>query len=149
MIPCSVRVFLSCQLPVVLSRSWYTRLVSVAQVRHLIRWLDNCFVPVQCTENPSCFPWGKRAAIVRRYPAFLYINILFFSYVSCFPVSIIPALRSTLSRHIHMGSLTCTHIWVRGVQAKVGQAQNKSAQELTLREREKLLICLFISLLNV
>ena len=30
------------------------------------------FVPMQCTRNSGCFPRGKRAATVRRYPAFVF-----------------------------------------------------------------------------
>ena len=30
--------------------------------------LDNVLVPMQCTRNSGCFPRGKRAATVRRYP---------------------------------------------------------------------------------
>ena len=43
---------------------------------------------MQYTENLGCFPWGKRAAIVQRYPAFF-----FFPCVQFFRVSISPAVR--------------------------------------------------------
>ena len=35
----------------------------------LIR-LDNFLVPMQCTGNLGCFPRGKQAEIVQRYPVF-------------------------------------------------------------------------------
>ena len=38
--------------------------------------LDNFLVQMQCTGNSGCFPWGKRAAIVRRYPFFGFFVFL-------------------------------------------------------------------------
>ena len=51
--------------------------------------------------------------------------------VQCLRVSIPPAVRPTLLRQIRMESLTCAQVWVRAVHAKGGQAQKKSAHELT------------------
>ena len=48
----------------------------------LIRF-DNFLVPMQCKGHSSCFPRGKRAAIVRRYP------VVSSSCVQCFLVSVI------------------------------------------------------------
>ena len=74
--------------------------------------LDNFLVPMQCTGNLGCFPWGNRAAIVWRYPA------LFFPVCSVFCVSIPPAVRPTLLRQMDMRSLTCAQIWVHAVHMK-------------------------------
>ena len=35
--------------------------------------LDNFLVPMQCTGNSGCSPRGKRAVIVRHYPAFVFL----------------------------------------------------------------------------
>ena len=37
--------------------------------------LDNFLVPMQCTGNTGCFPRGKRAAIVRRYPVVVFPRV--------------------------------------------------------------------------
>ena len=65
---------------------------------HSITFLPKCYVRKS---------WGKRAAIVRRYPAF------FVPPMCC--VLIPQAVRPTLLRQIHIGSLTCTYIWVHAV----------------------------------
>ena len=70
---------------------------------------------------------GKRAAIVRRYPAFF---CAFFSCLQCSCVCVPPAVRPALLRHTDTGSLTCAQIWVLAVHTK-------SAQELTRRDRKK------------
>ena len=67
--------------------------------QHYIRW-DNFLVPMQCTGNPGGFPGGKRAAIIRCYPAFLPPPC-----VQCFCVSISLAVRPTLLRQMDTGSL--------------------------------------------
>ena len=43
--------------------------------------LDNFLVPVQGTGNSGCFPGGKRAAILRGYPAIL---LPLCAVISCF-----------------------------------------------------------------
>ena len=67
----------------------------------------------------------------------------FFHCVQCFRVSIWPALRRTLLRLMDMGSLTCAQIWVRVIHTNAkwregggGSGTNKSAQELTRRDRK-------------
>ena len=49
---------------------WHCFIIFCLQSRKRCR-LDNIIVPMQCTGNSSCFPRGKRAAIVRCYPAVL------------------------------------------------------------------------------
>ena len=73
-----------------------------------------------CTGHSGCFSQGKPAAIVRRYPSFFFF---FFFCVQYFRVSIPPAVRPTLLRHMDMGPLTCAQIWVRAVHTKGDQAQ--------------------------
>ena len=75
---------------------------------------------------------------VRRYP--VKKTYLYLSSALCFRFSRPPAVSPALLRHVDMGSLTCAHVWVRAVHTKRGEgrgsATNKSAQELTRRDRK-------------
>ena len=54
-------------------------------------------------------------------------------------VTIPPAVRPNLLRKTCVRSLTCAHIWVRAAHTKgegEGAGTNKSAQELTRRDRQ-------------
>ena len=81
--------------------------------------------------NLGCFPWGKQAPIARRYPAFVFLSCM-----QCFRVSIPLTVRPTLLRQMDMGSLTWAQIWVLAAHTKGGSSTNKSAQELTRRDRK-------------
>ena len=69
---------------------------------------------MQCTGNSSCFPRGKRTAIVRRYPAFSFF-IFFFSFfiimcnVSCFHTTRCEAY-----------SFTADGYWIFNVRTNLG-----------------------------
>ena len=69
--------------------------------------LDNCIVPMQCT---GCFPRGKRAAIVRRYP----VVFLFFPCVQCVRVSVINRTLDMDYRIFSVRTLLCVRIHTRG-----------------------------------
>ena len=86
---------------------------------------------MQCTKKIfGLLSLGKRAATVRRYPAF------------CFPVcsvyvrfSIPPAVRPTHLRKMDVGSLTCAQFGCV-LYTWRGSGTNKSAEELTRRDRK-------------
>ena len=81
----------------------------------------NCLDPMQCTGNSGCFPREKRAAIVRRYPAVVFVFLC--ALFSCF--HILQAVMPTRSRHMYMGSLTCAQTWVRAVYSRKGVTHNQ------------------------
>ena len=74
---------------------------------------------MQCTGNWGCFPRGKWAAIVGRYPIFYLLCAVFscFHSIGCdmniWQIDIIS----------YMESLTCVHIWVCAVRMKGGHTQ--------------------------
>ena len=76
--------------------------------------LDNFVVPMQCTGNWGCFPRGKRAAIIRRYP--------FFSPF-LFPVCFHNPPNSDMDYGIFN---VCTFLCVR-IYMGVGHTDNESA----------------------
>ena len=45
---------------------------------------DHFLLPMQCTGNLDCFWWGKRAAIIRRYPAVFVVCFAFYSLCAMF-----------------------------------------------------------------
>ena len=67
---------------------------------------QNVLVSMQSSGNLDCFPRGKRAATVRRYPDLLFSPVC---SVFVYPQSV----RPTLLREMDMGSLTWAYIWVR------------------------------------
>ena len=88
----------------------------------------------------GCFPQGKPAVTESCYPTVINSEP---SVRSIFCVTIPSAVRRTLLRHMDKGSLTCAQIWSRAVITKVvgvgwggGSGTNKSAQELTRRDRK-------------
>ena len=96
--------------------------VDVAQIKlEYICFLSQC----NAREIRTVFFRGKRGAIVRRHPAFC-------SLCAMCRVFIPAAVRPTLLRQMDMGSLTCAYRWVRTVR---GSGTNKSAHELTQRDR--------------
>ena len=47
---------------------------------------------MQCMENSGCFPRGKRAAIVRRYPVCFFPVCSVFVFPQCFSVFVFPQI---------------------------------------------------------
>ena len=84
---------------------------------------------MQCTGHSGCFPQGKRAAIVRRFPGapptpLPVCKVLVFPY-------------HRLLRQMDMGSLTCAQIRVRAVHTKGGQAQTSLRKGVDLEGQKK------------
>ena len=77
---------------------------------------DN-LVPVQYMGNSGCYLHGKRAAIVRCYPADFFPLCAVFS---CFQTT---GCEACTLLQMDTGSLTFTHIWVLAVYTKGDQAQ--------------------------
>ena len=76
-------------------------------------------VAMQCMGNSGCFPRGKRASIVRRYPAPpppTHPHPHPHPCVQCFRVSMPQVMTPTLLRQMDIGFFTCTQIWMRTVQ---------------------------------
>ena len=73
---------------------------------------------MQCTGNSGCFPWGKRAAIVPRYPVIFFLLSAVFSFFRNPPNSDMD-YRSFNVR-------TWPLLWVR-IRMGVGHTDNESA----------------------
>ena len=89
-------------------------LLTVNPRKLLTRRLDQItFLCQQCNarEMPAAFHGGKRAATVRRYPAFLLLFLC--AEFSCFHTTDCEAYSF---RRMDMGSLTCAQIWVCAVR---------------------------------
>ena len=77
---------------------------------------------------------GKASSHSTALPNFLLFFL--FPCVQCSCVYIQPAVMPTLLRQIDIGSLMCAHMWGCAVHTKGGSGTNKSAQELTWRNRK-------------
>ena len=90
--------------------------------------LHTFLVPMQCRGNSGCFPWGKRAAIVRCY-LFFFFQFSFFHTTGCEVYSFTTDGCGIFNMRTHLGAC-CTH--------EGGSGTNKSAhQELTQRDKKK------------
>ena len=93
--------------------------------------MDTFLVLPQCRKNAGCFPWGKRAAIVRRYPDF---------------VSMCAVVSRFHTAGFEAYSFTTDGYGICNVRTNVGAGRtreggchagrNKSAQELTRIDRK-------------
>ena len=83
---------------------------------------------MQCTGNLGCFPWGKRAAIVWRYPGFF----LLFSMFSCFRNQPKSDMDYRIF-NVHAWSFLCVHIYIHtGVGHTNESAQHFHLEKLTI-----------------
>ena len=93
--------------------------------------LDNSLVLTQCTGNSSCFPLGKRAAIVRSYPVFSLC-------VQCFRVSVIHRTLTWTT-----GSLMCVsdHSYACVYTRVLGTPTTIQHNSLTRKNGHNLFLC--------
>ena len=113
-------------------RFGYSLVVVVVVVVDSIR-LDyiTFLVPMQCTDNSGCFPRGKRAAIVRRYPdCFPFLCAVFscFDTTGCEAYSFTTAGYGIFNVRTHLGACHAH---------SGGSGTNRSAQELTRMDTHK------------
>ena len=73
---------------------------------------------MQCTGNSGCFPRGKRAAIVRRYPCFVCVFLC--AVFSCFRN---PPNSDVVYRIFNVRPFLCVRL-----HTEVGHTDNESAQ---------------------
>ena len=94
------------------------------------RTLDMITFLSQCMGSSGCYPRGKRAAIVRRYP---HVFPCRYTMFSCFHAT---GCEAYSLRQMDMGSLTCAQIFRACRTHEGGSGTNKSAQELTRGDRK-------------